>query len=126
MNDFYLRFSPIKQPKYTNFFIYKGLSLNGFEYKCFSDKGKFVARMLAYPEFYLQEFKNMYYIDSLIVNNRCKNIGRKLLNIAEKDSYLAGCGGRLHLISSDCYFPSNPPHIFYRKNGFESTEDSIN
>ncbi|MCI1274147.1 MAG: hypothetical protein LKG27_06925 [Clostridiaceae bacterium] len=134
MQTSFLKFPPLKPAKYTSFFVYKSLGPKNAEYVAFSTKGKSLARMTAYPEMQLNHFTDLdsdlfhqsLYIDSLIVTQHGKKIGTKMLNIAEKESRLFGCGGNIHLVSSDCYFPSNPPHIFYRKNGFKSIDEKVN
>lgn len=135
MNISNLKFPPIKPIKYTNFFIYKGLAAQKAEYIAFSNKGERLAKMIAYPEILIEDLNyfgsgnsnlQSFYIEALYVNKRGKKIGSKMLNIAEKESFLYDCLGKLHLVSSDCYFPNRPPHIFYRKNGFKAKDEKIN
>lgn len=63
----------------------------------------------------------------LKIFERNKKYGTKFLNFAKIISKQQNCNGNLHLISSNCYDKKNPPHIFYRKYGFDSRSiDKLN
>ena len=61
-------------------------------------------------------------IDYLKIFKRNQGFGTKFLNFAQSLSKKNGCNGNMHLISSDCYDKETPPHIFYRKYGFDSND----
>ena len=81
----------------------------------FSSKtGEYLGEMITYPQdFYYFNLEvpgvRSLYIDYLKVFKRNEGLGKQ-----------KGLNGRLHLISSDCYDKANPPHVFYRKYGFDS------
>lgn len=92
-----------------------------------SKTGKYLGEIITYPQdFYYFNLEvpglRSLYIDRLSVFNRNKGFGTKFLNFARVVSKQKGCNGRLHLISSDCYDKEKPPHIFYRKYGFDSRD----
>lgn len=89
--------------------------------------GEYLGKMITYPhDFYYFNLEvpgvRSLYIDCLKVFNRNEGLGTKFLDFAKVLSKQKGCNGRLHLISSDCYDKEKPPHIFYRKYGFDSRD----
>lgn len=66
------------------------------------------------------DWKPSLYIMDLHSFERDKGVGTMFINFAKILSEKLGMHGRLHLISSDMYDKSRPPHIFYRKQGFTS------
>lgn len=89
--------------------------------------GEYLGEIITYPQdFYYFNLEapgvRSLYIDCIKVFKRYKGLGTQFLNFAQVISKQKGCNGRLHLISSDCYDKTNPPHTFYRKYGFDSRE----
>ena len=52
--------------------------------------------------------------------------GTEMINLAKIESKKLGCEGRVHLTASRVYSPQRPPHLFYRKQGFQSVSSYIN
>ena len=130
-----LRFSPIKQPKLSNYFALRIKSKNtgAFIYKMFDRKGKLVGEMTAFPETIYDSNRQFspnadsyrsFYIKNLIAIERNKGVGKAFINIAKKESIRNFCFGNLHVISSARFDKNNPPHIFYRKMGFKFNQYS--
>ncbi len=65
---------------------------------------------------------NSFYIEKLIINDKGLGYGSKFINFAKSESLKLGCGGKVHVTASRIYSPKNPPHLFYRKNGFTSRD----
>ena len=68
-------------------------------------------------------FKDPYlFVHQLVIfKNKRQGYGTKFLDFAKNLSKKSGCGGRVRLIATTtAYDPRNPPHLFYRKNGFSS------
>ena len=59
-------------------------------------------------------------IDFLLVNDRNKGTGTKILKFAEDLSRQMGCKGYMTLKADGSYTPNSVPHIFYRKFGFSA------
>lgn len=55
-----------------------------------------------------------------------QGLGTVMLNIAKKFSKQIGCEGRLDLKAVSQFTPDELPHIFYRKYGFNTTDNQIN
>lgn len=71
--------------------------------------------------------ENSYlYIDSLRVNNPNEGVGTNLMLLAEQESEILGCKGNIKLIASKCFSNKTPPHLFYRKMGYETSSKLIN
>jgi len=66
-----------------------------------------------------------YKIERLYITHKREGYGTKFLKFAEKESQALGCGGRVHLLASRLFSPKNPPHLFYRKNGFTSRDTKL-
>ena len=86
---------------------------------------EYLGEMITHPQdFYYFNLEiprvRSLYIDYLKVFKRNEGLGTKFLDFAKTISKQKGLNGRLHLISSDCYDKANPPHVFYRKYGFDS------
>ncbi len=64
-------------------------------------------------------------IVKLIAHKREQGIGSKLIKIAIRISEQMGMKGRVHVLSSDIYDKERPPHIFYRKNKFNSKSKNL-
>ena len=65
-------------------------------------------------------------IERLIVENKRQGYGSALLRFAQAESERKGCGGKVFLVASRIYAPKHPCHIFYRKQGYTSTNNFIN
>lgn len=53
-------------------------------------------------------------------NERRNGHGASFINIAKNESRRYNCNGRVHVNASRIFDRENPPHIFYRKQGFTS------
>jgi len=79
---------------------------------------KIAGRMTAYP-IYNKKQDSYLFIETLNVYQQRRGFGTKFIEFAKKLSLQKDCGGRIKLIASATELdPQNPPHIFYRKNGF--------
>ena len=65
-------------------------------------------------------------IERLIVENKRQGYGSAFLRLAQAESEQKGCGGKVFLVASTIYDKNNPCHIFYRKQGYTSTNSYIN
>lgn len=121
-----VNFSPKKLPE----FLFYSRTLNKekslYYHRMFSFKtGEYLGEMITHPQdFYYFNLEvpgvRSLYIDYLKVFKPNEGLGTKFLDFAKTISKQKGLNGRLHLISSDCYDKANPPHVFYRKYGFDS------
>jgi len=93
----------------------------------FDKKGNEVGKMIAFPQDVNTHFREFspnadkyrsFYIAKLCAYVRNKGVGTAFINIAKKESLRNFCSGNVHVRSSDIYDKNNPPHIFYRKKGF--------
>lgn len=130
-----LKFPPLKRPSLTNYLTYKTKFKNtgAFIYKMFDNKGKIVGEMTAFPETIYDSSRQFsphadsyrsFYIKKLMAFERNKGVGTAFINIAKKESLRNFCFGNIHVISSARYDQNNPPHIFYRKMGFQFNQYS--
>lgn len=124
-----LKFPPVKPYKMPDYIVIKTILNNSkhFSYRMFDKTGNEVGKMIAYPQYVNTSFREFspnadkyrsFYIAKLISYIRNKGIGTSFINIAKKESLRNFCSGNVHVISSDLYDKKNPPHIFYRKQGF--------
>lgn len=67
-----------------------------------------------------------YYISFIESVDSGLGYGTDFIKLAEAESKKSDCNGRVHLIASRTYSPRRPPHLFYRKLGFESISKSLN
>jgi GNAT superfamily N-acetyltransferase len=67
-----------------------------------------------------------YYVAYLESAESGLGYGTEMINLAKLESKKQGCEGRVHLTASRVYTPRRPPHLFYRKLGFESVCSYIN
>ena len=67
-----------------------------------------------------------YYIAYIESIDSGLGYGTDLINLAKSESKKNGCEGRVHLTASRNLTPRRPPHLFYRKRGFESVSPYIN
>ncbi len=67
-----------------------------------------------------------YYVAYIESVDSGQGYGTELLKLARSESVQTGCEGRVHLIASRIYTPRRPPHLFYRKQGFESGSSFLN
>lgn len=97
----------------------------------FDKTGKFVGEMKAYQEtiydIYRQFSPNAdiyrsFFIDRLTAFVRNQGVGHAFINIAKRESLRRFCLGNVHVISSSFLDKVNPPHIFYRKEGFNCSK----
>lgn len=65
-------------------------------------------------------------IEFLKTEERGNGYGSDFLKFAENESKAQGCDGRVFLVASRIYDPRHPCHIFYRKQGYTSTDNYIN
>lgn len=65
-------------------------------------------------------------IERLIVENKRHGYGSAFLRFAQAESERQGCGGKVFLLASRIYDPKHPCHIFYKKQGYTSTNNFIN
>lgn len=109
--------------------------LNGCEVDVFSynmldmNKKKVVATMHAGPVLFKNQGNKLYPIEGVYkslyisllesIDEGC-GYGSEFIKIAKLISRRSGCGGRVHLVASRVFSPDNPPHLFYRKLGFNS------
>ncbi len=108
----------------------------GFSYKMADTKtGQVLGEMIAAPvvkynrknEFYPEELPYVSFFIHLIKTfSQGEGFGTKLIELAKRESVNYGCEGRVHLISSRIFDRNNPPHIFYKKNGFISNSQEMN
>ena len=94
---------------------------NSYRYKMIDARSRSVL-----GEMITTEYPDYLYIDSLKANVRKQGIGKTLVNIAKKESREAGYDGKLRLISSCVLDSKNPPHVFYRKQGFSTSSKFLN
>lgn len=118
--------------KFPNYYIYRSqkfLSLNNIREvaKIISIKdGQVKGEMEFRPSYVNRKAKGgepSLFIDFLVIHDRKKGYGTKLLNYAKKCSEQMGCEGNFWLDSSTCFLPQEIPHTFYRKFGM--TSDNI-
>lgn len=125
--------SPTITPKVNNFptgLIYKIPKTNS--YKLADTSGKLVGeinlleRFCKNSSFYNAEpYGRTLHIYSLAIKEEDwgKGWGSYLLDFAKKESYKRGCKGRCSLVA---HYPGRPPHVFYKKNGFVTTNENTN
>lgn len=68
------------------------------------------------PDFYPMENYDTYFIHRLNADTYGINVGSDFIKFAKKLSIKNGCEGRICLVSANS---KRPPHIFYRKMGFD-------
>ena len=99
--------------------------------------GKYLGEMGASPMDYdprintkiypgLKNIFKSFYVHFMYVYEKHQKVGSELLKIAHKESKHMGCEGRVNLLASSCYDLKNPPHLFYKKNGFTSVNQELN
>lgn len=99
--------------------------------------GKFLGEMTVSPMIFDARINNKIYPEekgffkSLQIFHiesceRSKGVGSDFIKVAKSESKRFGCEGRVNVISSTMYDRKNPPHIFYKKNGFISVSEIIN
>ena len=69
---------------------------------------------------------NSYYISYLETVDSGYNYGTDLINLAKNESMQSYCEGRVHLVASRTFSPRRPPHLFYRKLGFQTNSSFLN
>ena len=69
---------------------------------------------------------NSYYISYLETADSGFNYGTDLINLAKRESMQSYCEGRVHLVASRTFSPRRPPHLFYRKLGFQTNSSFLN
>ena len=93
---------------------------------------KLVGRMTAfdidvqYDKFYkLKPGQKIFHIFTLEIEQFCQNNGwgSYFIDFAKKESYKRNCEGRVSLVS---YNYDNPPHTFYKKQGFITIDKRTN
>ena len=64
-------------------------------------------------------YLDVFYIDLLEIKKteRNKGWGKYLIDFVKKESYSKKCEGRVTL---EAYNPDKPPHLFYKKLGFQT------
>ncbi len=78
-----------------------------------------VGDMAAFPV--QQDKQKFLWIDYFIIIQRRFGFGEKFLKFAKNLSKELGCDGKIRLkAQTTIYDPINPPHKFYRKEGFGS------
>ncbi len=105
---------PINQM--SRFLIYNPVSTNRYNMLDLFNS-KYAGFMIARP---IQgNGEDALFVDLLVVQQQRVGIGTKFIEFAKNLSKKLGCEGRI-LLEADktVYDPHNPPHIFYRKNGF--------
>ena len=125
--------SPTITPKINSFpkgLIYKVPATNS--YRLADSKGKLVGeinlleRFCQNSSFYKSEpLGRTLHIYSLAIEEKewGKGWGTYLLDFAKKESFKRGCKGRCSLVA---HYPGRAPHIFYKKNGFITNNESTN
>lgn len=97
-----LLYKPAKSIKYKMFDVKHSKYVGFMEARPIKDKG---IRTL--------------FIEFLLVNDKRKGFGTKFIQFAKNLSKKLNCEGRVSLeATTTVYDPHNPPHVFYRKNGF--------
>ena len=87
---------------------------------------KLAGRMNAYGIRDLLTKEDSLYIETLNIYQKRQGFGSIFLNFAKHISKHLGCEGRVKLIAATTeYDPLNPPHIFYRKNGFTTDNKKL-
>lgn len=86
------------------------------------NNGQLLGRMKAYTElndFYFEPFTltKSFFIARLDAFVKNQKVGTDFINFAQKESFKQNCYGRVSLSSGNI---KRPPHIFYRKLGFDS------
>lgn len=85
-------------------------------------ENKVIGRMIAYPTIN----HDLYISELTILRNKREGFGTKFLDFAKLLRDELGCEGKVVLDASTTpYDPHNPPHIFYRKNGFTSDDKKM-
>lgn len=123
MNKSILLTKPIKTM--PEVLIYK--QNNVYRYTMLDVKNsKIAGRMYAH---FIQNLKTKecsLFINTLNIYQKRQGFGSKFLDFAKQVSKQFGCEGRVRLIASTTeYDPLNPPHIFYRKNGFSTDNKKL-
>lgn len=99
--------------------------------------GKYLGDMVASPMWFnskintkiYPERKGVYkafYIHFLEAKTKRQNVGSDFIKFAKAESNTTGCHGNVCLLSSPCYDLKNPPHLFYRKLGFQTCNPKTN
>lgn len=115
----------LKQPPEILIYCCKQTENNSVYKMAHTKTGNYIGEMIVHKQkfhYFAMETPGVdsLSIDYLKVFKRNQGFGTKFLNFAKSLSYEKGCNGNMHLISSACYDKGNPPHIFYRKYGFDS------
>lgn len=76
-----------------------------------------------YPE---EKICSALKIELLKIANERHGYGKEFLKFAQAESKQQGCKGKVFLVASRIYDPRHPCHIFYRKQGYTSTDNYIN
>ena len=81
-----------------------------------------LGRMVATPT------KKDVYIDLLLVDKKKEGVGRDLIKLAEVESFKQGHKGHISLLSAQLrqVKEKEPPHLFYRKQGFKTKSPLFN
>lgn len=122
-----VNFSTKKLPEYLFYSQILNKEKSIVSHRMLSTKtGEYLGEMITYPQdFYYFNLEvpgvRSLYIDYIKVFKRNEGLGTKFLDFAKAISKQKSLNGRLHLISSDCYDKEKPPHVFYRKYGFDSS-----
>lgn len=76
-----------------------------------------------YPD---EKSPNVLKIELLKIQEQLQGYGKEFLKFAQAESRKQGCEGRVFLVASRIFDPRHPCHIFYRKQGYTSTDNYIN
>ncbi len=76
-----------------------------------------------YPE---EKTCNVLKVELLKIEPQRNGYGKEFLKFAQAESIKQGCNGKVFLVASRIYDPKHPCHIFYRKQGYTSTDNYIN
>lgn len=110
---------------------YPAFQYTGINTKTGEAGGKMIAAPMLYenPVQYFYPYDKPYrsfYIHYLRSEEKYQGFGTAFINLAKAESRKYNCNRRIHLIASRIYDRENPPHIFYKKQGFICQSKSIN
>lgn len=96
-----------------------------------TENGEKIGKMYAFVQddhhYFYEKFPylSVLYIENLFVeeSERGKGWGKYLMDFVKKLSFAKNCEGRTTLVAFD---PDRSPHLFYRKQGFETLYDDFN
>jgi len=115
---------PKFRPRYNKgeVFFYKKTPVSFFMFDP-QKSSRPVGEMYGYTT--IHELKPSFYIPSLIVYKKRQGYGTKFINLAKQLSKKEADGSIYLFATTNCLDPHNPPHQFYRKQGFSANDKKM-